>query len=153
MVRVAVFCLASAAGALSGCAPGRGDLDRLWPGFDRSVWIISDGAGEEIVPLSEGSLRLQERDAIEAVYAAGAIEVLERSQFDADGRGWRRRLEVNGLRSGFDLALVVPVRTADGKALAISVNGAPLFADPDADDVVVQLSRDGATEISVRERR
>lgn len=153
MVRVAVFCLAAALGALAGCAPGRGDLERLWPGFDRSVWIISDGAGEEVVPLTEGSLRLQERDAIEAVYAVGAIEVLERSWFDGHGRGWRRRLEVHGLGSGFELALVVPVRTADGLALDISVNGAPLFADPDADDVVVHLSRDGATEIAVRERR
>ena len=70
---------------------------------------------------------------------------------EANGTRWRRRFVIEALRANRELVVRVPARAASGRLLEVAVNGAPLVAERGALESVVQLARDEATIIEVRE--
>lgn len=135
--------------ATAACAVPRDRMERLWPGSAGSIFVVRDGhAADEPVPQCASALRWGGQ--VEARYRQESVEVFEDSTLSADARAWTRRFRVDGLSSGIELVVRIPLHDAGGRPLTVEVNGAAARAEPGALELVVQLARDEATIVTVR---
>ena len=136
--------------AFGGCVSPRAAFGRLWPGYDRAVFEVRDGR-EAQEALAVARLDESWGGRVEVRYQEGDAVVSESFVIEANGTRWRRRFVIEALPANRELVVRVPARAASGRLLEVAVNGAPLVAERGALESVVQLARDEATIIEVRE--
>jgi len=147
MRSAAVLFLAS---ALASCGAPSAALGRLWPGYERAVFEVRDGReAQEALPVVRTAARWG--GGTDVQYRQAEAIVSESSVIDQRGMRWSRRFVIEALPANRELVVRVPTRSGSGGLLAVEVNGAPLVSEPGALESIVQLARDEATVITVRD--
>lgn len=128
------------------------DCEAVWPDAREALYLLLDG--NEHPHAFTVEVR-NEMIRYELILADGTrderILVTELSTVTMEGasRRWMRRFTVDGLASGCEVVVAVPLRDRAGRALAVFVNGAAVDAPRQSDALRVSLARDEATEIIV----